>query len=133
PNFHLNPFAPMKSALPLSLALFTAAFSLGALTTLRAEENWPRLGGPEGNGRSAETALPVKWDASAIVWKAKLKGEGQSSVVNWGGKLFITSATEKGAKRWVHCLDRKSGQLLWEREIACAKPEQIHKMNTWAT
>ena len=67
------------------------------------------------------------------MWKAKLKGEGQSSVVNWGDKLFLTSATEKGAKRWVHCLDRTTGKLLWEREVACAAPEQIHKMNTWAT
>ena len=120
----------MKSSLPLSLAIFAAC---GALATLRAEENWARFGGPEGNGRSAETVLPVKWDASSVVWKAKLKGEGQSSVVNWGDKLFLTSATEKGAKRWVHCLDRKTGKLLWEREVACAAPEQIHKMNTWAT
>jgi outer membrane protein assembly factor BamB len=100
---------------------------------LGAEENWPRFGGLEGNGRSAETALPVKWDASSVVWKAKLKGEGQSSVVNWADKLFVTSATDRGAKRWVHCLDRKTGKLLWEREVACAAPEQIHKMNTWAT
>jgi len=33
----------------------------------------------------------------------------------------------------VHCLDRKTGKVLWEREVACAAPEQIHKMNTWAT
>ena len=120
----------MKSSLPLTLAIFAAC---GALATLSAEENWARFGGPEGNGRSAETALPVKWDAASVAWKVKLKGEGQSSVVNWGDRLFLTSATEKGAKRWVHCLDRKSGKLLWEREVACAAPEQIHKMNTWAT
>ena len=77
--------------------------------------------------------MATKWDASAVVWKAKLKGEGQSSVVNWGDKIFVTSATDKGAKRWVHCLDRKTGKLLWEREVASAKQEQIHKMNTWAT
>ncbi len=120
----------MKSSLPLTLAIFA---SYGVLTTLRAEENWARFGGPEGNGRSAETALPVKWDAASVAWKVTLKGEGQSSVVNWGDKLFLTSATDKGAKRWVHCLDRKTGKLLWEREVACASPEQIHKMNTWAT
>ena len=77
--------------------------------------------------------MATKWDASAVVWKAKLKGEGQSSVVNWGDKIFVTSATDKGAKRWVHCLDRKTGKLLWEREVASVKQEQIHKMNTWAT
>ena len=122
----------MKSSLSLTLALFAVSWSFTA-AALRAEENWARFGGPEGNGRSTETALPVKWDAASVAWKVKLKGEGQSSVVNWGDKLFLTSATEKGAKRWVHCLDRKSGKLLWEREVACAAPEKIHKMNTWAT
>jgi outer membrane protein assembly factor BamB len=129
-EFHTHSLAPMKSSLQIPLALFAAC---GALTQIRAEENWARFGGPEGNGRSAETAMATKWDASAVVWKAKLKGEGQSAVVNWGDKLFLTSATDKGAKRWLHCLDRKSGKLLWEREVACAKPEDIHKMNTWAT
>lgn len=123
----------MNSFLQIPLVLSITALSLGALAQLRAEENWARFGGPEGNGRSAETALPAKWDASSVVWKVKLKGEGQSSVVNWGDRLFVTSATDRGAKRWVHCLDRKSGKLLWEREVACAAPEQIHKMNTWAT
>ncbi len=123
----------MKPSMQIPAALFTTALSLVAITLARAEENWARFGGPEGNGRSAETALPTKWDASSVVWKVKLKGEGQSSVVNWGDKLFVTSATDKGAKRWVHCLDRKTGKVIWEREIACAKPEDIHKMNTWAT
>ncbi len=130
PKRHTHSRLFMKSSLPLTLSIFAAC---GALTNLSAEENWARFGGPEGNGRSTETAMAVKWDASAVVWKAKLKGEGQSSVVNWGDKLFVTSATDKGAKRWVHCLDRKTGKVLWEREVACAKPEQIHKMNTWAT
>lgn len=92
----------MKSLLTLTTALFATVNILGPL---RAEENWPRFGGPEGNGRSTETTLPVKWDASSIVWKTQLKGEGQSSVINWGDRLFLTSATDKGAKRWMHCLD----------------------------
>ena len=70
PNVSPHLPAPMKSSLPLSLAFFTT------LATLSAEENWARFGGPEGNGRSAKTALPVKWDASSVVWKVKLKGEG---------------------------------------------------------
>ena len=129
-RLNIHSHAPMKSSLQISLALFATC---GAFTKICAEENWPRFGGPEGNGRSAETAMATKWDASSVVWKAKLKGEGQSSVVNWDDKLFVTSATENGAKRWVHCLDRKTGKLLWEREVASAKQEQIHKMNTWAT
>jgi outer membrane protein assembly factor BamB len=33
----------------------------------------------------------------------------------------------------VHCLDRRTGKLRWEREVAVAAPEVIHKMNTFAS
>lgn len=120
----------MKSSLALTLSLLAAT---GGISALVAEPNWPRFAGPDGSGHSTETTLPVKWDASAVVWKTKLKGSGQSSVVNWGDRLFLTSAEPGGTKRWVHCLDRLTGKVLWEHDVACAKPEQIHKMNTWAT
>jgi outer membrane protein assembly factor BamB len=118
----------MKPSLAFALAIFAAGN-----TALFAEPNWPRFAGADGSSHSTETDLPVKWDAGGIAWKTKLKGEGQSAVVNWGDRLFVTSATENGTKRWVHCLDRKTGKLLWEREVPCAKPEVNHKMNTWAT
>lgn len=120
----------MKSFLLLVLSLFGA---VGGICALHAEPNWARYGGPEGMGRSTETKLPVKWDAGSVVWKATLKGAGQSSVVSWGNRLFLTSAAANGSKRWVHCLDRQSGKLLWEREVAVAAPEITHKMNGFAT
>jgi outer membrane protein assembly factor BamB len=120
----------MKSHLSLFLSFFAAA---GVVSALHAEQNWTRFGGPDGSGRSAENSLPVKWNSESVVWKTVLKGSGQSSVVNWGNRLFVTSAAPNGAKRWVHCLERQTGKLLWEREIAVAAPEIIHKMNTFAT
>jgi outer membrane protein assembly factor BamB len=120
----------MKS--PLAFGLFILAVA-GAPREVQAEPNWPRFGGPEGFGRSSERSLPVKWDAGFVAWKTTLKGTGQSSVVNWGDRLFLTSAAPDGAKRWVHCLERQSGKILWEREFAVAKPEIIHKMNTFAS
>src|SRR5262245_33590598 len=120
----------MKSFLsPALLSLLATCGIIG----VRAEPNWSRFGGPEGSGRSAEISLPVKWDAGAVAWKTALKGTGQSTVVNWNDRLFVTSAAADGARRWVHCLDRQTGKLRWEREIAVASSEEIHKMNTWAT
>src|SRR5213595_3891063 len=46
-----------------------ALVAVVASCALRAEQNWPRFGGPEGSGRSAETSLPVSWDARSVVWK----------------------------------------------------------------
>lgn len=95
----------MKSPVALALCI------LAGTSVLLAEQNWPRFAGPDGSGHSTEKSLPVKWDASAVVWKTKLKGTGQSSVVNWGDKLFLTSAAPDGKMRFVHCLDRQTGKL----------------------
>jgi outer membrane protein assembly factor BamB len=121
---------PMRILLAFVTPLLAAA---GGIGTLQAEPNWTRFGGPDGSGRSAETSLPVTWDAGAVLWKTPLRGIGQSSVINWGNRLFVTSASPDGGKRWVHCLDRRTGKLEWEREITVAAPEVIHTMNTFAS
>lgn len=95
----------MKSPVALALSI------LAGSSALLAEQNWPRFTGPDGSGHSTEKSLPVKWDASAVVWKTKLKGTGQSSVVNWGDRLFLTSAAADGKMRFVHCLDHQTGKL----------------------
>ncbi len=75
----------------------------------------------------------MKWNQDSVVWKKTLKGEGQSSPVNWGDRLFLTSASENGKERYLFCLDRKNGKILWEKTITCAIPEHPHKMNSFAT
>ena len=103
------------------------------LLSLHAEENWPQFRGPTGRGHSTTKDIPMKWSADSVVWKTKLKGQGQSSPVNWGDRLFLTSASEDGKERYVFCLDRKNGKILWERTILCEFPEHPHKMNSYAT
>ncbi len=54
--------------------------------------DWPQWRGPESNGISEETGLPVRWSAGeSIAWKASLAGLGASSPVVWGDKVFVTS------------------------------------------
>ncbi|MCB1062243.1 MAG: PQQ-binding-like beta-propeller repeat protein [Verrucomicrobiae bacterium] len=113
--------------------LLAASLGLSATSSLRAEENWPQFRGIHGTGHSEATGLPVTWDAGAVAWKATVKGIGQSSVVNWGDKLFLTSAKADGSLRWIHCLDRLTGKLLWEREVAVTTSETPHQMNSFAT
>ena len=33
----------------------------------------------------------------------------------WGEKIFLTSALEEGKERLVICLDRESGEVLWQQ------------------
>ena len=68
-----------------------------------------------------------------MAWKTDLKGVGQSSPVNWGDKLFVTSASDDGTERYVYCVSAKDGKVIWEKTISCSNPEKHHKMNSWAT
>ena len=63
----------------------------------------------------------------------EITGSGQSSVVQSGGKLFLTSADREGGLRFIHCLDKDTGEILWKREVKNSKEEAVHRMNTWAT
>ena len=121
-----------KSAHLVCFFLLKFALLLG-LASLNAEDNWAQFRGPTGRGHSASEDVPIKWNADSVVWKKSLKGQGQSSPVNWGDKLFLTSASENGKERYVFCLDRKDGKILWEKTISCAAPENPHKMNSYAT
>ena len=114
----------------LAVLLSAAGF---LLPSVEAEENWARFRGPLGTGHSTDAAVPVEWGEGEIKWKATLRGEGQSSVVNWGDRLFLTSANKEGSERWIHCLDRNSGDLLWEQSVEVAASETPHKMNSFAT
>jgi outer membrane protein assembly factor BamB len=111
-----------------TLLLFSAC-----ATTFVMADDWPGWRGPAGNGHSKETNLPTKWDAKSVLWKKALPGEGQSSPVIVGDRIFLTTALENGKKRVVLCVDRKSGNILWQREAWAGVPEKSHDMNGWAS
>ncbi len=116
----------MKQTLTLLLFL---VFSLRANTA----ENWPCFRGPLGTGHHSGAALPTQWSAGNVLWRAELKGAGHSSPVNWGERVFLTTATNQGSTRFVLALDARSGKLLWEKSIPCDAPGKSHNMNGFAT
>jgi outer membrane protein assembly factor BamB len=119
---HLPRFASF-CALVVAIA-FTGSAARG--------DNWPAWRGPTGQGHTAEKNLPVKWSATEQVkWKIELPDAGNSTPIVWGDKIFLTQATEKGAKRSLWCLNRKDGSKLWEKTVAFAGKEAIHQTNTY--
>ncbi|MBI1830168.1 MAG: PQQ-binding-like beta-propeller repeat protein, partial [Planctomycetes bacterium] len=96
-------------------------------------DDWPSWRGPAGSGHSRETGLPTRWDAKAVVWRTALPGEGQSSPVVFGNRIFLTAALEKGKKRVVLCVDRHKGKILWQETAWTGTPEKSHGMNGWAS
>ena len=116
----------MKFSLFIGILFWQFGFTL-------AEDNWNQFRGPTGRGHTEAKGLPTSWGESNIRWKSSLRGIGQSSPINWGDRLFLTSASEDGAERYVMAYSASSGELLWERTISCDAPEEFHQMNTQAT
>jgi outer membrane protein assembly factor BamB len=100
---------------------------------VRGESNWPRWRGPQQDGHSAESDLPVKWTDSNVLWKTQLPGIGQSSPIIWGERIFLTAALEQGRERVVFCVDRGTGKIEWQQTAWKGEPEKIHVMNSWAS
>ena len=95
-------------------------------------QEWTRFRGPNGSGVAESAAvIPAKFTDRDFAWKAELPGEGHSSPVLWGGKLFITSADRASGKRYVHCIEAASGNVLWKREYEFA-PYGQHRDNAYA-
>jgi outer membrane protein assembly factor BamB len=97
-------------------------------------ENWPRFRGPTGQGLSAEKGLPLRWTSTSnVVWKAAVPGEGWSSPVVWGDRVFVTTATDGGTVCRVLALDRSSGAVVWDRALFDQVPRRKEGRNSFAT
>ncbi len=99
--------------------------------------DWLRFRGPNGTGVSADDkAPPVKWsDTENVKWKVSLPGPGSSGPIVVGEKVFVTYWSGYGvdpedrgdmADLAIHlrCVDRRSGQTLWDRSVKAKLPEQ---------
>ena len=122
------PRYPLNS--PCILILCIAA-QLGFET--RAE-NWPGFRGGAGQGRSNETQVPLHWSAEEnVAWQTDVPGQGWSSPIVWGDRVFVTTATNDGRECRVLCLDAHSGDMLWNRLVYEQTPQRKEGKNSYAT
>lgn len=97
-------------------------------------ENWTRFRGPNGQGVSSETNLPVKWSAEDnIVWKTSIPGHGWSSPIVFDNWLFLTTSMDEGVSCRVICVNREDGKLVWNKEVHRQKTGPMRKQNSYAT
>lgn len=95
-------------------------------------QTWSRYRGPNGTGIVSAPNIPSKWTEADYNWKTKLPGQGHSSPVLWGDKIFLLSADDEPAVRYVLCLSAKDGKILWQRQYP-AKLHKKHLLNTFAS
>jgi outer membrane protein assembly factor BamB len=115
--------------LPFLACLFTFWFA----ATVHAE-NWPVWRGPRLDGTSLETNIPVHWSASNnLAWKTPLPGAGHASPIVWEDHVFTVAALAGTQERTLLCLDRRTGQMLWQKTVLVSLLEKKHTLNSHAS
>lgn len=94
---------------------------------------WASWRGPSADGQTNLPGLPSQWSSDSIAWKTPLPGNGQSSPILWGDRIFLTSSLEEGRQRLVYCVSSTDGKLLWQQVAWSGDPEPTHEMNGWAS
>jgi outer membrane protein assembly factor BamB len=96
-----------------------------------ASDDWMRFRGPNGTGLSSSTNLPDEFGPEKnVVWKTPLP-PGHSSPVVSRNRIFVTAVEDE--KLFVFGLDRKSGKILWKKEVPRARKDRILKPNNPAS
>lgn len=92
---------------------FLAALFLSAVAGSVCAD-WPQWRGPNRDNRVADARLPEKWpdQAPEPLWQKEV-GEGYSSPVIAGGKLYIMARQDKD-KEVCLCLDAQTGETIWD-------------------
>jgi outer membrane protein assembly factor BamB len=100
-------------------------------------QDWPAFRGPDGQGRSSESALPLEWSETRnISWKTALPGLGWSSPVVAAGRVWVTTAVEqRGISLRVMAFDVATGKELVNVEVfkIGGFARDINPKNSWAS
>ena len=123
-----------------------------ALTLPAAGGEWFQFRGPDGQGHS-DAKLATEWTPKKnVTWRKELPGVGWSSPVAVGGRIYLTTAVQKGEgialddkkpekksfdySLRVFCLDAKTGAVVWEKEVFVQDAKTapgIHSKNSHAS
>jgi outer membrane protein assembly factor BamB len=86
-------------------------------------ENWPQWRGPERDGTSRETGLPLRWSATEnVAWKLALPAWSGSTPIVWGERIFLNVADGDALELW--CASRASASVLWKRPMGGGNHKQ---------
>ena len=100
-----------------------------------ANDSWPQWRGPNLDGTSTSTGLPVRWSTSEnVAWRTELPSWAAATPIIWGDTVFVTSA-EKGSslnrpnsrlfeggdadrdQLYLIAISRQDGKIRWQQSI----------------
>jgi len=97
---------------------------------------WNQFRGPNGDGKSLATNLPVECgETTNVRWKTPIHDEGWSSPVVWGNQIWLTTGREDGSELFAICVDLESGDVVHDIKVFdVADPQKAYGgLNTHAT
>src|SRR5260221_13123387 len=125
-----------------------------AVPAVRAD-NWPAWRGPRLDGVPTEKGpFPLKWsekdnivwvptdklpfpipwvEKKNILWKSAIPGKGHSSPVIWSDRIFLTSCDEATGERFLICINRADGKIVWQETVFTGPLEKKHNLNSSAS
>jgi outer membrane protein assembly factor BamB len=100
------------------LCLFAA---LSLLCSITLAEDWPQWRGPALNGSSTQTNLPDTLDPKTnLAWSIDLPGNSAATPIVVGERLFTTALDRNSQKLTGYCIEAKTGNVLWSKQIGTA-------------
>lgn len=147
-------FNMYKRIILLALASATCTFHDSQASD--PDRQWHHWRGPLKRGEALFANPPTTWnEQSNVRWKIRIPGDGSSTPIISGDRVFITTAIRTDRKAEVApkkdersktkpppfyyqfvvlCVDRSSGSLLWQTTVRESVPvEGIHGTNSYAS
>ena len=98
----------MRRTAPLWMLLIAATLWAG---------NWPQWRGPDLNGVSRETTLPIRWTTEEnVTWKLPLPSRSGATPIIWSDHIFLNAAEGDNLELW--SIDRTKGAVRWKRPMS---------------
>jgi len=90
--------------------------------------DWRQFRGPYGNGVADEVGPPIVINSTnGVAWKISLPGEGLSSPIIVGDRVFVTASSGLNQQRLhVICFSAADGTKLWERQFWATGRTMVH-------
>jgi outer membrane protein assembly factor BamB len=105
------------------------------VVVLLAFTQWPQFRGPDGNGVSTSTGLPLTWSETQNVrWKIPIHGRAWSSPIVMGSQIWLSTATADGRELFAVAVDKNTGKILFDLKLFdVPNPQFAHAFNTYAS
>jgi outer membrane protein assembly factor BamB len=119
-----------KASLACFMVIFLLVLAMQS-QKITSSQDWPQFRGPNGSGVGQSTGLPVEFGPGKnVIWK-KTVPTGYSSPILIQDRIFLTGCESE--RLLTICLDRNSGDTLWQKEAPRPRKEKIDFRNNPAS